>query len=87
MFFGTPHQGSLHSGGGDFINNLTSILSPENKTRATKELELWSPELLQIMQDFAAIADKFSFTSFWEKQKTKGLQVCLNLSVASRGAH
>ncbi|KAH8691538.1 hypothetical protein BGW36DRAFT_388505 [Talaromyces proteolyticus] len=74
IFLGTPHQGSLFAPGADFLNKLTSVFSSE-RTRVTKELKLWSPELLSITQDFAFIADHFSKTSFWEREKTKGLTI------------
>jgi hypothetical protein len=75
MFFGTPHQGSLFAMPGDFLNSLTSILSPKDKTRATKELGLWSPELQHANQEFGAFADAITITSFWEKLSTKGVHV------------
>jgi hypothetical protein len=75
MFFGTPHQGSLWAGGGTFLNNLTSILAPGNRSRAVEELKLWSSELLAATQDFASVRDRFSITTFWEKKTTNGIQV------------
>ncbi|KAK3631525.1 hypothetical protein LTR56_012281 [Elasticomyces elasticus] len=73
MFFGTPHQGA--NGTPKFLLNLGSALTGSKDGSVTKELELWSSSLLEANALFTGIADNFTITTFFEREKYKNIQI------------
>lgn len=43
-----------------------------------RELKLWSPSLIEANALFVDIAEGFTITTFFEKEKTHGVQVSLH---------
>jgi hypothetical protein len=74
MFFGTPHQGT--NGMSEFFLSLVSTLNIRREGSVVKELKLWSPSLVEANTLFAGIADNFTVTTFYERERYKGIQVC-----------
>lgn len=72
MFFGTPHQGTTLVKG--TIRRLAAAFFAE--ASVLRELELWSPQILETNSAFLTeIAPMFSITTYWEREKTSGVQV------------
>jgi hypothetical protein len=75
VFFGTPHQGANSVAG--FLNDLGAAVTSARDGSVLRELELWSPSLVEANAMFVDIAEGFTITTFFEKEKTHGIQVCL----------
>ncbi|KAK5081052.1 hypothetical protein LTR70_009229 [Exophiala xenobiotica] len=73
MFFGTPHQGT--DSGAGFLNDLGAALLRANDGSVLRELKLWSPSLMEVNTLFIDIAEGFTITTFFEKEKTRGVQI------------
>ena len=72
MFFGTPHQGTKAVAG--ILRGLAASMSSEGSV--LRELELWSSEVKDTNSIFKTrIAPMFTITTFWEMEKTGGVQV------------
>lgn len=72
-FFGTPHQGANSVAG--FFRGLGSVLTRAKEGSVLKELQLWSPAVLETNTLFAEIADGFTISTFFETNKYLGVQV------------
>ena len=73
VFFGTPHQGTSSTAG--TLRRLAAAFSSE--ASVIRELELWSPQVLETNNAFLTeIAPRFAITTYWEREKTNGIQVC-----------
>jgi hypothetical protein len=73
IFFGTPQQGANSTAG--FLANLGAAVGGATDGSILKELQLWSPPLLDANAMFVDIAEGFTITTFFEKDKTHGVQV------------
>jgi hypothetical protein len=72
-FFGTPHQGADSVAG--FLRGLGSVLTRAREGSVLKELQLWSPSVIETNSLFADIADGFTITTFFETETYRGVQV------------
>lgn len=77
-FFGTPHQGTASTS--KFLVNLGSALTRSKDGSVLRELDLWSPTLLETNQLWVEIANGFSITSFFEREPYMGVLVRQHLS-------
>ncbi|KAF4986754.1 hypothetical protein FDECE_15788 [Fusarium decemcellulare] len=72
-FFGTPHQGTTAVA--EFLRGLDVVLTGAREGSVLKELQLWSPSILDTNTLFTEIADGFTITSFYETMKCTGVKV------------
>ncbi|KAH8588043.1 hypothetical protein B0O99DRAFT_377762 [Bisporella sp. PMI_857] len=77
LFLGTPHHGVSNLAGlAQLLTKISSSLRLRNHTFAAEELRLWSPTLVDGARRFSEIISKLHVYSFFETNKTNGVQVC-----------
>ncbi|KAK0734064.1 hypothetical protein B0T26DRAFT_797979 [Lasiosphaeria miniovina] len=67
IFFGTPHRGSKSANWAAVVSKTTSTTLLGQDSQLLKLLELHSPDLLKISQDFRGLASEYAITSFYEQ--------------------
>jgi pimeloyl-ACP methyl ester carboxylesterase len=73
MFFGTPHHGT--NAGAEKLRSWGAFLARASPGSVLDELGLWSPWSIETNNRFAGIADRFTITTFREREKYRGVQV------------
>lgn len=84
VFFGTPHQGANSTAG--FLASLGATVGGAKDGSIIRELKLWSPSLMEADAMFVDIAEGFTITTFFEKEKTHGVQVWLHFLMSVESA-
>ncbi|KAK3383209.1 Alpha/Beta hydrolase protein [Lasiosphaeria ovina] len=67
IFFGTPHRGSKSTNWAAVVSKIASTTLLGQDSQLLKLLELHSPDLLKISQDFRGLASEYAITSFYEQ--------------------
>ncbi|KAI1094613.1 hypothetical protein F5B19DRAFT_499161 [Rostrohypoxylon terebratum] len=74
-FFGTPHQGTDPTSMAGLLRSLAQTLTRTNQGSIIRELQLWSPFVVQENTRFAEIAEAFTITTFFETKPLHGVLV------------
>lgn len=75
LFFGTPHGGSDLAKWATLLGKVSSSLGFVGPSKATKDLQTWSPELKDLAIDFIDKAADLQITTFFETESLKGVLV------------
>ncbi|KAN0070951.1 Alpha/Beta hydrolase fold [Elaphomyces granulatus] len=73
-FFGTPHQGANVAEWAGYLEKISKIVGV-SRSNVLKELETWSPTLLNLSRTFSEQIPRLLINSFYEKQPYQGIYV------------
>ncbi|KAK3335250.1 hypothetical protein B0T19DRAFT_452139 [Cercophora scortea] len=73
-FLGTPHQGSGPADWASYLEKISQIIGIK-RSKVLRELETWSPSLLELSRTFSEQLPRLLINSFYEKQLYEGVMV------------
>ncbi|KAK3693429.1 hypothetical protein B0T22DRAFT_505222 [Podospora appendiculata] len=73
-FLGTPHQGSRPADWASYLEKISQIVGIK-RSNVLRELETWSPTLLDLSRTFNEQLPRLLINSFYEKQMYDGVKV------------
>ncbi len=73
-FFGTPHQGANIAEWAGYLEKISKIVGV-SRSNVLRELETWSPTLLNLSRTFNEQIPRLLINSFYEKQPYQGIYV------------
>lgn len=59
----------------DFLGNVGRLITQAKEGSVATELQLWSSQVKDTNTLFVDIAERFTITTFYENEKTRGVMV------------